>query len=146
VSELVGSIFMGIADIVTDGIACARLLHGDVAVVNEGYRAAYLTILCFGTVCTAVSLAYRLRNAHLMRAHVRELSQVRRTGSASAARRQAQQHEWELEQTNRTKAILSLGLLSIAAQGADARCGPIHRLNLTRLPLQVYRCPSQTAV
>ena len=80
---------MGIADIVTDGIACARLLHSDVAVVNEGYRAAYLTILCFGTVCTAVSLAYRLRNAHLMRAHVRELSQVRRTGSASAARRQA---------------------------------------------------------
>jgi hypothetical protein len=38
------------------------------------------------------------------------------------ARRQAQQNEWELVQTNRTKVILSLALLSMVAQGAcDAR-------------------------
>jgi hypothetical protein len=85
---------------------------------NEGYKAAYVTFLCLGVLTTALSMAYRLRNAHQMQAHVRELGQQGPKVSASAAQRQAQQHEWELVQTHRTKVILSLSLLSIFAQGS----------------------------
>jgi hypothetical protein len=55
-----------------------------------------------------------------MRAQVLELGKQDHQASAtgSAARRQAQQHEWELAQTHRTKVILSLALLSVVAQGA----------------------------
>jgi hypothetical protein len=34
------------------------------------------------------------------------------------ARQQAQQHEWELAQTHRTKVISMLALLSVATQGS----------------------------
>ena len=119
-SELVGSVCLGLADLITDAIAYARLRSGDVAVPNEGYNTAYLAILCLGVVSTALSLAYRLRNARAVRAHVRELGEQGRTiASASAARRQAQQNEWELAQTHRTLVILSLALLSVAMQGMD---------------------------
>jgi hypothetical protein len=117
VSELVGSVFVGLADVITDGITFARLRSGDIPAPNEGYKAAYTTILCVGIVTTALSLAYRLRNARLVRAHVLELSMQGRTVSVSEARRQAQQHKYELAQTHRTKVVASLALLSIAAQG-----------------------------
>ncbi len=116
-SELVGSIFIGLADVITDGITYARLSAGDIAVPNEGYKAAYTTVLCFGTVTTALSLGYRLRNARLMRANMLELGQQGRAVSVSEARRQAQQHEWELALTHRAKVVASLALLSVAAQG-----------------------------
>ena len=117
-SELVGSTCLGLADIITDAITYARLRSGDMP--NEGYKTAYVVVLCFGVVTTALSLAYRLRNARAVRAHVRELGEQGRTiASASAARRQAQQNEWELAQTHRTLVILSLALLSVAMQGMD---------------------------
>jgi hypothetical protein len=133
VSELVGSVCLGLADLITDAITYARL--GDVMVPSEGYKTAYVVILCFGVVTTALSLAYRLRNARLVRAHVRELGEQgraiaqqnewelaqtyrTRARSSSTVRRQAQQHEFELAQTHRTKVILSLSLLSVLAQGA----------------------------
>jgi hypothetical protein len=79
-------------------------------------------VLCFGVVTTVLSLGYRLRNALLMRAHVLELGKQGQIASASAAGKQAQQHEWELAQTHRTKVISSLALVSMVAQGAcDAR-------------------------
>ena len=116
-SELVGSVLIGVADILTDGIAYSRLLNGDVKVPHKGYYVAYATILCFGVITTALAIGYRLRNARLMRAHMRELGKPDPAATVSAARRQAQQHEWELTQTHRTKTILSLALLSVAAQG-----------------------------
>ncbi len=87
-------------------------------------------VLCFGVVTTALSLGYRLRNALMMRAHVLELGQEVRAarlslgqeGQAakfSKARRQAQQHEYELVQVQRTKVVASLVLLSVVAQGND---------------------------
>jgi hypothetical protein len=119
VSELVGSVCIGLADILTDGIACARLVHGDVAVPNEGYKTAYVSVLCFAVVTTVISMAYRFHNARAMRAHVLKLSEQQGgTAKSSAARRQAQQNEWELEQTHRTKIILSLALLSASVQGS----------------------------
>jgi hypothetical protein len=118
VSELVGSVCFGVADIATDAIVCSRLLHGDVEVPNEGYTAAYVAVMCFGVVAAAVSLAYRLHNARQVRAQLQELAKFGRIVSATAAQRQAQRHEFELAQTYRTKAILSLSLLSIAVQGA----------------------------
>ena len=72
VSELVGSMCFGLADIITDGIAYARM-DGDVAFPNDGYKAAYTAILCFGVVTTALSLAYRLQNVRIMREHVHKL-------------------------------------------------------------------------
>ena len=111
------SLCIGVADILTDGITCARLLHGDVVAPNEGYKAAYVTFLCLGVLTTALSMAYRLRNAHQMQAHVRELGQQGPKVSASAAQRQAQQHEWELVQTHRSKVSQLLSLASVAAQG-----------------------------
>ena len=119
-SELVGSIFIGLADVVTDGITYGRVASGDIAVPNEGYKAAYTTVLCFGVVTTTLSLGYRLRNAILVRAQVLELGQQAHALSVSEARRQAQQHEWELVQTHRAKVVASLALLSVAAQGKAA--------------------------
>jgi hypothetical protein len=118
VSELVGSVCLGLADLITDAITYARLRSGDVAVPNEGYKAAYAAILSVGAVTTVLSLLYRLRNAHIVRAHLRELGKQRRTESTSLARQQAQQHEWELAQTHRTKVISVLALLSVATQGS----------------------------
>jgi hypothetical protein len=113
---------LGVADLITDALAYARLQSGEIAVPNDAYRAAYAVVLCFGVVTTVLSLAYRLRNARLMRAYVLELGKQDQKASVSAARKQAQQHEWELAQTHRTTTIASLALLSIVAQGAcDAR-------------------------
>ena len=117
-SELVGSVCLGLADLITDAITFARLRSGDVAVPNEGYKAAYAAVLSVGAVTTALSLLYRLRNAHIMRAHLRELGEQGRTESTSVARQQAQQHEWELAQTHRTKVIAALALLSVVTQGS----------------------------
>ena len=113
---------MGVADLITDALAYARLRSGEIKVSTDVYHAAYAVVLCFGVVTTVLSLGYRLRNARLMRAYVLELGKQDRKASVSAARKQAQQHEWELVQTHRTTVILSLALLSIVAQGAcDAR-------------------------
>ncbi len=130
-SELVGSVFIGLADIVTDGVVCAQIVRGVVKVPSEGYTTAYIVILCLGSATTVLSLAYRLHIARLVRAHVRELGEQAaqgRAGKASATRRQAQQNEWELAQTHRTKVVLSLALVSVAAQGS--------------LPLQAAQSPS----
>ncbi len=126
-SELVGSIFIGLADVITDGITYARLRSGDISVPNEGYKAAYTTVLCFGVVTTVLSMVYRLRNAALVRAHVLELGKQGRAASVSEAGQQAQQYEYEIAQTHRAKVILSLALLSVAAQGETAT----QRCNLT---------------
>ena len=122
VSELVGSVCMGLADVVIDAFAGARLLSGDVVVPNEGYKVAYILFLCLGVFTTTVSLAYRLHNARLVRKQLLELSQQGRTARASAARQQAQQHEWELAQTRRANTISWLALLSVAAQGVLPLC------------------------
>ena len=110
---------MGLADVITDAFAYVRL-SGEVTVPNDGYKAAYVTILCFGAVTTGLSLALRFRNARLMRAHVLELGKQRKDqqGRASAARKQVQQHEWEVAQIHRTKVILAFALLSVIVQGA----------------------------
>ncbi len=117
-SELVCSVCLGLADLITDAITYARLRSGDVAVPSEGYKAAYAAVLSVGAVTTVLSLLYRLRNAHIMRAHLRELGEHGPTASTSVARQQAQQHEWELAQTHRTKVIAMLALLSVATQGS----------------------------
>ena len=113
-----GSVCIGLANIATDGIACARLLHGEVAVPNDGYKAAYVAFLSLGVVTTALSLTYRLKNARQVKGQLLELSQQRLIVSPSRARQQQQQNEWERVQTHRTITISSLALLSIAAQGA----------------------------
>ena len=113
---------LGVADLITDALAYARLRSGEIKVSTDAYHAAYAVVLCFGVVTTVLSLGYRLRNARLMRAYVLELGKQDQKTSVSAARKQAQQHEWELAQTRRTTTIASLALLSIVAQGAcDAR-------------------------
>ena len=122
-SELVGSIAFGLADVLTDAVVCARLLHGDVPigrgrVPTEGYKAAYTATLCFGVVVALLTVAYRLHHARLVRAQLLQLTERGGAGSASEAQRQTQQHGWELTQTHRTQGILSLSLLSVAMQGA----------------------------
>jgi hypothetical protein len=144
VSELVGSIFLGLADIITDGIACSRLLHGKIEVPNEEYKMAYVTILCFGVVTTALSVAYRLRNAHMMRAHMFELGKADEAAKLSESQRHAQQHEFELSQTHRTKVVLSVGLLNVAAQGALPHISQAQELG--PLPLRCCRCATRVRV
>ncbi len=109
---------LGLADLITDGIACAGLLRGDIATSNDAYKVAYVTILSFGVVTNAISMALRFRNARLVREHLLEVGQQVRTARVSVARRQARQHGYELAQTHRTKVTLSLSLLSVATQGA----------------------------
>ena len=132
-SELAASLCMGVADLVTDVITYARL-SSDVAIPNS-YKAAYTAILCFAAATTAVSLVYRLNNARLVmvqaQTHLIVQGQHGRVVSANEAQRQVQQHEWELVQTGRTKVILSLSLLSVAAQGAMALRAAMLLLHLT---------------
>ena len=118
VGQLIFSVCVAIANLATDGIVFDLLLRGDLKVSSEIYTAAYATILCFGVVATALSMGYRIRNAHMVRTQLQQLSPHGDASAASAAHRQAQQHEWELVQTHRTKVTLSLSLTSIAAQGA----------------------------
>jgi hypothetical protein len=64
-----------LAMIVTDGIACSRLLHGDVSVAaTKTYTVVYIVLLCLGVVATGVSVVYRLRNARLMNSSLKELA------------------------------------------------------------------------
>jgi hypothetical protein len=100
-------------------------------------------------VTTALSLAYRLRNAHLVRAHVLELGQQGRTVSVSEARQQAQQHEYELTQTHRTKVVASLALVSIAAQGkatvqSATHNGMRHAMQLASYDRATVHCAAYT--
>jgi hypothetical protein len=121
VGQLVFSECMAIANLATDGIVFGHMLRGDLKVSSEIYTAAYATILCFGSVSTALSFCYRLRNARLVRTHLQGLAPQDEALAAKEAHRQARQHEWELLQTQRTKVTLTLTLLSVAAQGAPAR-------------------------
>jgi hypothetical protein len=75
VGSLVVTLFFQLADIVTDGIACSRLLHGDVSVAaTKTYTVVYIVLLCLGVVATGVSVVYRLRNARLMNSSLKELA------------------------------------------------------------------------
>jgi hypothetical protein len=116
--QLVLSIFTALANLITDGIVFSRLLRGELKASTEAYTAAYATLLCFAVVATVVSMAYRIRNARLVQAHVQQLAPQSHALAAEEAHRQVQQHEWELAQTHRTKVTLLLSLLSVAVQGA----------------------------
>ena len=141
------TLFFQLADIITDGIACSRLLHGDVSVAaTKTYTVVYIVLLCLGVIATGVSVLYRLRNARLMNSSLKELgrnsarftisarftesdSELQRQNSKDRLggrqqhdfRRQAQQYEWELAQTHRTKVSATLEVLSILLQGV-CRC------------------------
>ena len=149
--------FFGLADLITDAVTYTRLRDGAIPVSNEGAKAAYVAILCFGAATTAVALAYRLHNVRLVRAHLHEFGRQGRKVTGSEARQQAQQHDWEMAQTHRTKVVLSLELLSVAAQGAgctascvgwmdvrSSRCSSTWGMDATAL--QVCLCPASTFI
>jgi hypothetical protein len=122
VSLLVMSVCAEVADLITDGIVCSRLLHGDIEVSSGAYKVAYITILCSGVVVTLVSLASRTRNARLVQASLQQLNleNEAHTAGASEAQREAQNQEWELEKTHRTMVSTSLTLMGLLVQGARA--------------------------
>jgi hypothetical protein len=120
-AQLVFSIFTSLANLISDGIVFSYLWRGDLKVseaVSEAYTTAYASLLCFAVVATVISVAYRISNARLMQTHVRQLAPQSHPLAAKEAHRQAQQHEWELAQTHRTKVTLLLSLLSVIMQGA----------------------------
>ncbi len=117
-AQLVFSIFTALANLITDGIVFSHLLRGNLKVSTEAYMAAYATLLCFAVVATVISVAYRIRNARLVQANVRQLAPQSHPLAAKEAHRQVQQHKWELAQTYRTKVTLLLSLLSVIVQGA----------------------------
>jgi hypothetical protein len=114
---LVLTVFAALTNLVTDGIVFGRLLRGELNVSSKVYTAACATIMCFGVVATALSLGYRIRNARLIRSQLQQLAPQGQSIAVSMLRCQAQQHEWELVQTHRTKVTLSLSLTSVVAQG-----------------------------
>jgi hypothetical protein len=116
---LVLSICMALGDLATDAIVCNSLLRGDLRVSTPIYTASYVVLLCFGVVVTVLSIGYRLRNARLMHAQLQQVAPQGRAVATGEAHRQAQQSEWELVQTHRTKVTLTLSLASVAAQGVQ---------------------------
>jgi hypothetical protein len=118
--QLIFSLCMAIANLATDAIVFGGLLRGDLEVSSAIYTAAYATLLCFGVVATALSMGYRIRNARLVRTQLQQLVPQGQALAAKEAHRQAQQHNWELVQTHRTKVTLSLSLLTAAVQGMAA--------------------------
>ncbi len=142
---LVLSICMALGNLATDGIVCSSLLRGDLRVSTWIYMASYVVLLCFGVVVTVLSIGYRLRNARLMHAQLQQVVPQGRAVAAGEAQRQAQQSEWELVQTHRTKVTLTLSLASVAAQGVRC-CRASPRVCASSLPvchtLQTCPCPS----
>ena len=108
---------MALGNLATDGIVCSSLLRGDLSVSTTSYTASYVVLLCFGVVVTVFSVGYRLNNARLMHAQLQQIAPQGPAVATGEARRQAQQSEWELVQTHRTKVTLTLSLASVAAQG-----------------------------
>jgi hypothetical protein len=141
---LVLSICMALANLATDGIVCNSLLRGDLRVSTPIYTASYIVLLCFGVVVTVLSIGYRLRNARLMHAQMQQIAPQGRAVAAGEALHQAQQSEWELVQTHRTKVTLTLSLASVAAQG-ERCCRASPRVRASSLPdclaLQICPCP-----
>jgi hypothetical protein len=144
VGQLVLSLCMALGNLATDGIVCDSLLRGELKVASGMYTAAYVVILCFGVVATTFSICYRLRNAWLVRAQLQLLLPQGQAVAAatSEARRQAQQNEWELLQTHRTKVTLSLSLMSVVVQGAQDSVGERRDADRSWYALQIFRCPS----
>ena len=149
-SMLVVSVCMALGNLATDGIVCNRLLRGDLRISTPIYTASYVVLLSFGVVVTVLSVGYRLRNARLMHAQLQQVVPQGRAVAAGEAQRQAQQSEWELVQTHRTKVTLSLSLASVAAQGVQCcRASPRVRVSprvcASSLPdchaLQICPCP-----
>jgi hypothetical protein len=123
VSELIFSLLMELADLATNSMSCRLLLRGDVVVPNETYKVAYVMILSFGAASTALSLAYRFRNARQIRVHMHAaLATKGQAVGVSEARQQAQRFEWELLQTHRTLVVLGLALMNVGVQGEVPRC------------------------
>ena len=114
---LVLSICMALGNLATDGIVCNSLLRGDLSVSTKIYTATYVVLLCFAVVTTVLSIGYRLRNAWSMHAQLQRVGPEGRTVTSESSL-QAQQNEWELVQTHRTKVTLSLMLASVVAEGA----------------------------
>ena len=83
---------------------------------------------------TVLSIGYRLRNARLMHAQLQQVAPQGHAVSTGEAQRQAQQSEWELVQTHRTKVTLSLSLASVAAQGVRC-CRASPRVCTSSLPV-----------
>ena len=142
---LVLSICMALGNLATDGMVCNSLLRGDLRVSTAMYTASYVVLLCFGVVVTVLSIGYRLRNARLMHAQLQQVAPQGRAVAIDEARRQAQQSEWELVQTQRTKVTLTLSLASVAAQGVRCcRASPHVKASslLVSHTLQICPCPS----
>ena len=74
VAELVGSVFMDLADLATDCLTCYQVVGGEVAVPSELYKTMYPAIAALGTLAVVTSLVYRVRNARLMRQQMKELT------------------------------------------------------------------------
>jgi len=118
VSELVATFCLDAADLVTDGVACFRLVTGDFQVPNEGYRMAYAAIFCFGVAGTVLSVGYRFRSALLVRDQLQ--AQARKPGHTTTlgeASRAEQLFRWELLQLHRTKVAAALSLMTAGLQG-----------------------------
>jgi hypothetical protein len=124
IADLVGTLCLDVSDLLTDGIACFRLMNGDFRVPSEGYRMAYLTIFCFGVAGTVLSVGYRLRSARLVREQIRAQAQAHKplkpgeSVTLSEARQHEQRYKWELLQTHRTKIASALALMTAVLQGA----------------------------
>jgi hypothetical protein len=142
---LVLSISMALGNLATDGIVCNSLLRGDLRVSTPIYTVSYIVLLCFGVGVTVLAIGYRLRNARLMHAQLQQVVPQGRAVATGEAQRQAQQSEWELVQTHRTKVTLTLSLASVAAQGVRC-CYASPRVCASSLPdsqaLQICPCPS----
>jgi hypothetical protein len=139
---LVLSICMALGNLATDGIVCNSLLRGDLRVSTALYAATYVVLLCFGVVVTVLAIGYRLRNARLMHAQLQRVVPHGRAVATGEAQRQAQQSEWELVQTHRTKVTLSLSLASVAAQGVRCcRASPRVRASKLAVCHTLQICP-----
>lgn len=147
-SEIVGTVLLDVADVVTDGFTVVRILRGEVQAATQGYQAAYTTVFAFGVVGVVVSVTYRVRSALLVRDRVRALVLREGREEMSELRVKVERHEWELAQTHRTKVWLLLALMTIGVQGTFAWRLPLLCADLCPRPLarQIYRPQSSAAV
>ena len=147
-SALVGISLMELADVVTDGITCYKVVVDDIKVPSGIYKHVYVVFMCLGAVGAIVSIANHVRNSRLVMERVRELevsaAKGERGEALSEGRHQMQVYEWELEQLFREQLMLALALMSLLIEGAFPQANPELNLlqwpTLADIPMSVLNC------
>jgi hypothetical protein len=127
VSMIVFVIIGEMVDVITDGMAFAQVLGSE---LDLPIKTAYTIFIAMSCCMAVTNICYRIRNARLIRQHLKTLAEQTRTGDDSDGglqRRKSAAHlklqgeadsfEWELSKNSRLLFSCYLNILKMALGG-----------------------------